>query len=153
MQSAPPLLSEFPVVVPVELHWGDQDALGHVNNTVYLRWSETARIEYLTRIGIWPPGALEKIGPILAHISCDFLCPLTHPDTAYVSARVTAIGNSSFKMAHRIVSARRGVVAAELDSTLVLLDYTTSKSVPLPTAVRRAIGELEGREFAPVSRP
>lgn len=151
MQPPHQSLGEFPVVIPVQLHSGDQDAFGHVNNTVYLRWSETARIEYLTRIGIWPLSAIEKVGPILAHISCNFLYPLTYPDTAYVGARVTAIGNRSFNMVHKIVSASHGVVAADLESTLVLFDYNTSKPVPVPTPMRNAIGKLEGGEFAPVS--
>lgn len=141
-------LSGFPVVISVPLHWGDQDAFGHINNTVYLRWSETARIEYLTRIGIWQRSASEKIGPILASISCNFRWPMTYPDTAYVGARITGIGNSSFTMIHEIVSANRSVVAADLESTLVLFDYNTSKPIRVPTDMRDTIARLEGRDFA-----
>jgi acyl-CoA thioester hydrolase len=34
------LLAGFPVVITVPVQWGDQDAFGHVNNTVYFRWME-----------------------------------------------------------------------------------------------------------------
>ena len=80
----------YPVVVTVPLLWGDQDAFGHVNNIVYLRWCETARVEYLVRIGLWPPLPPAGIGPILASISCDYKRPLTYPDTVDIGARVAA---------------------------------------------------------------
>ena len=134
------------------MHWGDQDALGHVNNIMYLRWTETARIEYLSRTGVWHGLARERTGPILAAISCDYRLPLTYPDTVYAATRITALGNSSFKMAHRIVSGNRGAVAAELDSTLVWFDYGAGKPLALPPAVRDAIEKLEGKPLPRLTR-
>src|SRR5579871_6952974 len=115
-------LREFPVVVTLPVEWGDQDAMGHVNNTLYLRWSESARIEYLRRLGVWRSSPAEPFGPILASITCHFRLPLTFPDTVRVGTRVTHIGKSSFKMTHQIVSEHHGAVAADLESTLVWLD-------------------------------
>jgi acyl-CoA thioester hydrolase len=145
-------LSEFPVVISVPLHWGDQDSFGHVNNTIYLRWCETARVEYLRRIGLWMIST-EGIGPILASISCDYRRPLTYPDTVEVGARVTRIGNSSFRMEHRVLSLGQKVVAAEVHSTIVVLDYQRQKAVPLPEAVRSAIEKIEGRTFERAAAP
>ena len=105
-------LIDFPVVITVPLLWGDHDAFGHVNNLVYLRWCETARVEYFMRIGLWPALPPAGVGPILASISCDYKRPLTFPDTAYIGARVTRIGNRSFQMQHRVVSRALAAVAA-----------------------------------------
>ncbi len=55
-KQTPELLSEFPVVLEIPVAWGDMDAMLHVNNTVYLRWFECARMEYFSRIG-WEPHA------------------------------------------------------------------------------------------------
>jgi acyl-CoA thioester hydrolase len=145
-------LKQFPVVISLPVQWGDQDALSHVNNIVYLRWAETSRIEYLSRTGVWDGLAIATTGPILAAISCDFRVPVTYPDTVYAGARITAIGKSSFKMEHRIVSGNRWAVAADLDSTLVWFDYRTGKSAGLPPEVRKAIEELEGRPLPLLSR-
>ena len=145
MKTPHEVLERFPVIISFPLLWGDQDTLGHVNNLVYLRWAETARIEYLSRTGVWHGTAAEAIGPILAGISCEFRLPLKYPDTVYAGARITAIGNSSFKMAHRIVSGHRRAVAADLDSTLVLLNYSAGKPVALPPEMRMAIEKLEGK--------
>ena len=145
-------LDQFPVIISLPVQWGDQDALSHVNNIVYLRWAESSRIEYLWRAGAWDGSAGVTAGPILAAISCEYRLPMIYPDTVNVGTRITAIGNSSFKMEHRIVSANRKVVAADLDSTLVWVDYRTGKSVSLPTEMRKAIEELEGRSLPRLTR-
>ena len=145
-------LKQFPVIISFPLHWGDQDAMGHVNNVIYLRWAESSRIEYLSRLEVWHGSTTEKAGPIVASICCDFRLPLTYPDTVYAGARITAIGNSSFKMAHRIVSSNRGAVAADLDSTLVWLDYRAGKPVALPLGVRNAIEKIECKPLPRLTR-
>jgi acyl-CoA thioester hydrolase len=139
-------LDEFPIVVSLPVQWGDQDAFGHVNNTVYLRWCETARVEYLDRIGLWIPAA-DGVGPILAGICCDYRRPLNHPDEVHVGSRVTKVGNSSFRMEHRILSRELNLVAADAHSTIVVFDYKRNKSVPLSEQVLKAIEKLEGRRF------
>jgi acyl-CoA thioester hydrolase len=141
-------LAGYPVVTTLPIQWGDMDSFAHVNNVVYLRWCETARVEYLMRIRSWIDQPSSSTGPILASLSCDYRRPLTYPDEVYVGARVTRIGNSSLRMQHVVVSRAAGVVAAEADSTIVLLDYSTGKSVRVPDAIRKAIEELEGPSFA-----
>jgi len=141
-------LTDFPLVITLPLVWGDHDAFGHVNNLVYLRWCETARVEYLMRIGLWPSLPPEGIGPILASVTCDYKRPLTFPDTVYVGTRVTRIGNSSFQMQHKVVSKGLDVVAAEVESTLVLLDYARNQAVPVPDRFRQAIRALEHKPVA-----
>ena len=140
-------LAGFPLVVTIPLLWGDLDAFGHVNNLVYLRWCESARVDYLERVGMWVPLPPTGPGPILASIKCDYKRPLNYPDTVEVGSRITRIGNSSMQMQHRVVSLSLGLVAAEVESVLVLLDYATGKAVPVPAEMRRAIGEVEGKEF------
>ena len=140
-------LREFPVILSIPLEWGDQDAMGHVNNIIYLRWSESGRIEYLARLGLWNGSPAAKYGPILASITCNFRKALTYPDTVHVGTSVTAVGNSSFQMSHKIVSENLGIVAADLTSTLVWLDYQAGRSASVPPEMRRAIGKLEGRDF------
>jgi acyl-CoA thioester hydrolase len=140
-------LAEFPVAVTIPVLFGDQDAFGHVNNTVYLRWCETARVEYLVRMGMWPKLPPEGVGPILAALACDYKRPVTYPDTLYVGARVTRIGNSSFRMEHRVVSKALDMVVAHSVTTIVTLDYGRGKPVRVPEECRKAIERIEGKSF------
>ena len=59
------LLTGYPVVTTIPVLWGDQDAFGHVNNLAYLRWAETARVEYLLRVAMFPSLPPSGIAPIL----------------------------------------------------------------------------------------
>jgi len=152
MKTPHQVLEHFPVIISLPLQWGDQDALGHVNNIIYFRWAESARINYLTRASAWAGSAVAEAGPILAAISCEFRFPLTFPDTIQVGAGITALGNSSFKMEHRIVSAGRGIVAADLASTLVWIDYRTGKAIALPAKLRDAIEKIEGKRLPVLAR-
>jgi acyl-CoA thioester hydrolase len=137
------LHADFPIITSLPVQWGDMDAFAHVNNTVYLRWFESARINYGVRIGLAELMARENIGPILASISCDYRRPITFPDTVHIGARISRIGRSSLTMDHRLISEAVGSIAAEGTSTLVLLDYNTHRSHPIPTPIREAIAALE----------
>jgi len=145
--TADDLLADFPVVLSVVVQWGDQDSMQHVNNVVYFRWCESARIEYFHKIGLLERRHTEGVGPILASIRCDFRKQLNFPDTVRVGARIARIGRSSVTMEHRIVSVGQHVVAAEAESTMVVFDYHAGKSHPVPEDLRKAIEHIEGRKF------
>jgi acyl-CoA thioester hydrolase len=141
------MLTGFPVTIELPVLWGDEDAFGHVNNLAYLRWCETARVDYLRRMNLFPELPPDGVGPILASIKCDYRMPLNYPDTVRIGTRITSIGNSSCRMEHRVVSAGLNEVAAEVESVLVLLDYRSGKPVPVPPEFRKIIGDLEGKNF------
>jgi acyl-CoA thioester hydrolase len=143
-----PLLARFAIAIAVPVQWGDQDAFGHVNNTVYFRWFESGRIAYFERIGLLDLFRAERIGPILASISCDYRRQVTFPDTVNVGVRATRIGTSSLGLEHAIVSESQGAVVTEGSSTIVVFDHRAQKSHPVPAAIRQTIERLEGRSFA-----
>lgn len=145
-------LDDFPVVLPLPVQWGDQDAFQHVNNIVYLRWCESARVEYLNRIGLWKLRDDTGVGPILASMAISYERPVTYPDRVRVGSRVTRIGKSSFRMEHAVMSEAQEAVVATVDSVLVVFDYSRNRSVAMPPEVRNAIEQLEGRIFEATAR-
>jgi len=139
------LLRDYPVVISLAVEWGDQDGFAHVNNTVYLKWCETARVVYLEQVEMWQMiGAVGK-GPILAALSCNYLHPVTFPDTVQIGARISKIGNSSFRMEHAVVSLQQNAVVADSSTVLVFLEYKDSRPLRVPDSIREAIAQLEGR--------
>ena len=143
----PAELSMHPEFVSLPVQWGDQDAFGHVNNVVFFRWFETARVEYLHRAGLGHMMSGIGIGPILASIKCDYRQQLSHPDTILVSASITHIGRTSLKMAHLVYSQAQGTIVAQGDSTIVCFDYANQRPTPVPAEVRAQIEQMEGRKF------
>ena len=148
MSAAPDVLTGFSTVIVLPVQWGDQDAFLHVNNTVYLRWCESARIAYLERIGLSAMMEREQVGPILAAISCNYRRPVTYPDTVRCGARITRLGRSSLTMEHVVYSEAQQAVAADAQSTLVVFDYKSQASRPIPDEIRQAIERTEGRSLS-----
>ena len=141
-------LPDHPVVISWPVQWGDQDLFGHVNNTVYFRWYESARIAYLDRIGVSEMMNRDRVGPILAAISCNYRRQLNFPDTVEIGSRITRIGRSSATMTHAIWSREQRVLVADGESTIVMFDYQAQRPVPVPDAIRQAIENLEGRTLS-----
>lgn len=139
------LLAGFSVTIAIPVQWGDQDAFAHVNNVVFFRWFESARIAYFRRIGLMKHLDGGQVGPILAAASCDYRRSIVFPDTVRVGIRATRIGRTSIGLEHRIVSEGLKAVAADGTSTTVVYDYATGRPHPVPDSVRTAIAELEGR--------
>jgi acyl-CoA thioester hydrolase len=146
-QPTPAEPASFPVVISLPVQWGEQDLFGHVNNTVFFRWFESARIAYLDHIGLSHLMASDQIGPILASISCNYRRQLTFPDTVDIGSRVTRIGRTSLTMIHGLHSRSQQALVADGESTIVAFDYRAQRPVPVPAEIRSAIAALEGREF------
>ena len=137
------LLKGYPVVVVQEVIWGDMDAYQHVNNVVYFRYFENARLEYLQRMR-WPEYEdATGIGPILAATQARFRRPLTYPDTIAIGARLLSMGEDRFDLAHRIVSRQLGQIATEGQGTIVSYHYAQGKKVPLPAELKERMHLLE----------
>lgn len=137
------LLKTYPVVIELPVAWGEMDALRHVNNIVYFRYFESARMAYFERVGYWRHMDATGLGPILADTRCKFRLPLTYPDAVSVGARVTDIQADRFLMRYAVYSHRHRKLAAEGDGLIVSYDYRTLTKAPLPEEIRRSIEELE----------
>lgn len=119
----------------MQIRWGDMDAMGHVNNTVYFRYLEQARIEWFTEIGCDPDPAGE--GPVIINARCTFIRQLKYPGEIEVRTYACPAGNSSFDTIQEI---RRvdtpDVLAAEGGAKIVWVNFPQEKSAPLPEYVR-----------------
>jgi len=143
----PDALAEFPIVITLPIQWGDQDAFGHVNNTIAIRWFESARIAYLGGSGMEDLLSRAGLGPILASITCHYRLRLKYPDTVQVEARVTRIGNSSMTIEHAVYSQQQEAIAADGDTVVVVFDYAANTPRRVPDDVCAAVEKLEGRSY------
>ncbi len=136
-------LHDFPVVIQLPVVWGEMDAFGHVNNTVFFRYFETARLAYFEQIRFGETANPADVGPILASTSCRFRRPLTYPDTIHVGARVSELSHDRFTMEYRIYSEAHDEIAAKGEGVIVAYDYSAQQKALLPEAVRQRIEALE----------
>jgi len=124
------------MVIP--MRWGDMDMMGHVNNTIYFRYLEIARLDWLYRVG-GPPNPSGQ-GAVVVNAFCNFIRQLEFPGDLLARHYVTNPGRSSFDT--YITLARTETperIDAEGGSTTVWLDYQAQRSVPLPDWLRALI--------------
>lgn len=138
-------LAAFPIVIELDVAWGDMDAYAHVNNVVYFRYFECARIAYLDHIG-WMQSMLDTgLGPIVASTQARYRKPLTYPDRIGVGARLLEMHADRIVLEHRIVSRTWNTAATEGQVVVVSFDYRNGRKVPIPDTIREAILTLEGK--------
>jgi acyl-CoA thioester hydrolase len=136
----------------IEVRFADTDAMGHVNNAVYLTYCETARVGYWTDV-TGDPVALGSEGAeslILAEARITYRAPAFHGEQVTVETRATRIGRSSFSLEHRLTTCVPGArprLAAISESILVRYDYTVGRPVALADEFVAAIETFEGRRL------
>jgi acyl-CoA thioester hydrolase len=123
-------------VIPIR--WGDMDAAGHVNNTIYFRYMEQARISWLGSIGLLRTP--EGHGMTVINANCTFLKELVYPGNVEVTLYAGEVGRSSFQIYSEMrPSYDRETIYADGSVKLVWVDYAKSKSMPLPELLRSAV--------------
>jgi acyl-CoA thioester hydrolase len=133
---------DWPVTVRLPVVWGEMDAFGHVNNVVYFRYFESARIACFERVGYTSIMSNDGIGPILAHTECRFRLPLEYPDTVTAATRVAELSQQGFLMKYAVFSHARGRLAAEGTGRIVSLDYRSGTKTDLSSDLAERLSAL-----------
>jgi len=121
------------MVMPIR--WGDMDAMGHVNNTLYFRYMEIVRLEWLFKIGARPDP--NGSGPVIVNAFCNFTRQLEFPGDVLARHYVANPGRSSFDTFITLERVETpGVVYAEGGAKTVWTDFKAQKSAPMPEWLR-----------------
>ena len=124
------------IVIPIR--WGDMDAMAHVNNTIYFRYMEIARLDWLFKVGAGVGASGE--GPIVINAFCNFLRQLEFPGDVRVTTFVANPGRTSVESYHALERTDEpGVVYAEGGARMVWTDYAAKRSAPMPDWFRALV--------------
>lgn len=138
-----PQLVGFPVIVEIDVAWGEMDSFRHVNNVVYFRYFEHARVAYLDRVGWFALLDQIGVGPIVHSTQARFRKPVSYPDRLLVGARVITMEQDRITFEHRLVSRKWDALAAEGTAVVVSFDYRSGNKTTLPPEIRARIDALE----------
>ena len=135
------ILKHYPTTISQTIEWGDMDAAQHVNNIVYLRYFENARIEFFNQIGFMDFMGEVGIGPILAEVTCQYKTPLTFPDNVKITARILpdSFTEYGFVMQHLVFSEKLQRIAAEGTSRIVCYDYKSKQKALISSELREKL--------------
>jgi acyl-CoA thioester hydrolase len=147
------LTGDFAHRVDIDVRFADTDAMGHVNNAVYLTYCEMARIRYWTDVTGEPiaPGHEGAESLILAEARITYRAPVFHGERVTVETRAVRVGSSSFVLEHRLTAvapddAPRLIATSE--SVMVRYDYRAARPAALGPRFVAAIEGLEGRTLS-----
>ena len=119
----------------IPVRWGDMDAYGHVNNTVYFRFFEQARCEWIEHMG-FRVSPEESTSPVIINASCTFFAPVNYPATVIIKMYAGDPGRSSVMTWYELFIEGEERLYAEGAAKTVWMDMRSGKSAPLPDKVR-----------------
>lgn len=115
------------------------DAFQHINNVQYYEYSQSARIHYMGAMGLFNQNAFT----VLASSSCQYLRPVTFPDTLYIGVRIKKMGNTSITSEYHFYSEQQQALVATGEAVVVLFDSDGKTKRPLNPDMRQKIIDLE----------
>lgn len=138
-------IADFKVVSTIHIQWGEMDAYRHVNNVAYVRWGETARIDYFVKIGLIN-SAPENSGhlPILGFQSVKYIVPLEYPDIIKIGTRVEEIREDRLIFRSYYFSEKQDRLAAIMVHEIIIIDPVNGSKVLMPDYLTEKIKALEG---------
>jgi len=126
---------------PVTTRWHDNDAYGHVNNTVYYGWFDTAVNAWLVEAGLLDIAAGDPIG-LVVETGCRYARPLAFPQPVEVGLALARLGGSSVTYHLGVFAAGAADAAAEGHFTHVYVGRDGRRPAPLPDAWRARMETL-----------
>ena len=136
-------ISDYKIFIEQDIDWGDMDAFGHINNILYIRYFENARINYFNKTSMMKDYPTTGVGPILAKVNCTFIFALTYPDLIKVGAKVTEFKQDRFVMDYLIHSTKENKAAAVGSSEIVMFNYRSNQKTSLSNQLKQEIESLE----------
>jgi acyl-CoA thioester hydrolase len=118
--------------------WADNDAYGHVNNTVYYSWFDTAVNAWLIGEGLLDVAAGDPIG-LVVETGCRYGSPLSYPEPVEIGLAVDFLGRSSVRYRLGVFAKGSADAAAEGHFVHVYVDRETRRPVPLPEEWRQRL--------------
>ena len=122
----------------IPIRWGDMDAMGHVNNTVYFRYMEQARIGWFDAL-VPEAQAWKSTGIVIANAACNFKRPINYPGTVEVRVYAGAPRGSSVPTFYELLVVENQIIHADGEATVVFIDMATQKPVRIPEDIRKRL--------------
>jgi acyl-CoA thioester hydrolase len=125
----------------VTTRWADNDAYGHVNNTVYYQWFDTAVNAWLVEAGLLDIETGDPIG-LVVETGCSYFAPLSFPGDVHIGIAVDRLGSSSVTYRIGVFGAGQANPSAQGHFTHVYVGRISRRPVPLPAEWRTRLERL-----------
>ncbi|MBB1293146.1 MAG: acyl-CoA thioester hydrolase [Pseudoalteromonas rhizosphaerae] len=132
-------IEQHPIHTAINVAWGEMDALQHVNNVVYFRYFETARIDFFNQINLLEDLQTTGIGPVISENNARYKRPVTFPDTVLVGVTISDIQKDRFMMHYSVFSQAQNALTTLGSSQVVMFNFKTGKKAQLSEPLLAAL--------------
>ncbi len=132
--------SDFKLSLTLRIDWSEMDTYQHVNNVNFMKYMQSARVQFWEVSGLAQLYSETKKGPMLVSTKCDFKNPLFFPGDVIIKTKVEFIKNSSFGLYHKLYN-DKGVLCAEGHDVAVCFDFNTDKTFQITEKLRQTMSK------------
>ena len=137
-------INDFVIKTTIPVQWGDMDAFRHVNNVTYVKWGESARIDYFKAMHFFD-SAPEKMefAPILGFQSVKYIAPVVYPDTVQIGTKTEIIKEDRVVLKSYFFSETQQRLVAIQTHEIIVFDYKKQQKVLVPQIIKERIAKIE----------
>lgn len=136
----------FKHALPIQIRFGDIDAIGHINNNIYFSYFDLGKTAYFEKVKAdrvsWVEGII-----VVAHLSVDFISPIYYKESIAVDTKIIKVGGKSATILQQIRNINTQEVKCRCESIIVAYNADIQASMEIPEVWREAISSFEGVEF------
>ncbi|WP_299495876.1 thioesterase family protein [uncultured Shewanella sp.] len=134
-------LEQYPIHTQINVAWADMDALQHVNNVIYFKYFEIARIDFLSKINLLKKDTM--IGPVISENQAKYQHPVTFPDALLIGVTVSDIKQDRFILHYTTFSQKSQKITTIGWSKVVMFNFKTGEKAPLSPQLLNTLQQYE----------
>ena len=135
------------VSLEVRVHWGDMDAMQHVNNIIYLKWVESTRLLLFEQLMKGETAGVAEIGPILAWSDIKYIAPVVYPDTVKIDFDIIRLKEDRLECQAHLYSTAQNRLVAISKNTIKAYNIKKLKKAEIPSHWIRQLREHYGESI------
>ena len=135
------------VSLEVRVHWGDMDAMQHVNNIIYLKWVESTRLLLFEQLMKGKTAGVAEIGPILAWSDIKYIAPVVYPDTVKIDFDIVRLKEDRLECQAHLYSTAQNRLVAISKNTIKAYNIKKLKKAEIPSHWIRQLREHYGESI------
>ncbi len=124
--------------ISLRIDWSELDVFGHINNVMFNKYAQAARLNYVDTIGLMELHKTQNIGFMVAETNCQFKKELLFPGNIHIQTKIDFVKNTSFALEHIMTNDSDELVAIAKD-VLVVFDFTQKEKCLIPEEIKEKI--------------
>lgn len=139
-------VAPFKHTMNVQIRFNDIDALGHVNNAVYMEFFDLGKANYFTEVNGGPVD-WRTANVVVANVNCNYLAPIYFHEPMAVQTQAVYLHDRSLKLLQQLINTKTGEVKCQCQVVMVGFDVKNGTSAPIADDWKEKLTTYEARSL------